>query len=77
MQIRHTTDQLSTGKVLRHNVYVERTIFATPEATEKYFSVTSTMRSRLGSAPSDLLALEAAFAALLATLDDGLVLGEN
>lgn len=77
MQIRHTTERPAGGDILRHNVFVERTIFATPVSTEKYFSVTGTMRARLGSAPSDLLALQNGFATLLGTLDDGLVTGEN
>lgn len=77
MQIRHTTDKLATGDVKRHNVFVERTIFATPTSTEKYFSVTGTLRNRLGSAPSDLLALWVGFTTLALTLDDGLVVGEN
>lgn len=77
MQIRHTTDKQATGDVLRHNVYIERTIFATPSTTEKYFSVTGTLRSRLGSAPTDLLNMWVGFSTLMATLDDGLVVGEN
>jgi hypothetical protein len=77
LQIRHTTDKLATGDVLRHNVYVERTIFATPTATEKYFSVTGTLRSRVGSSPTDLLNMYVGFSTLMATLDDGLVVGEN
>lgn len=76
-QIRHTTDKITTGEVKRHNVYVERTIFATPSTTEKYFSVTGTLRARFDSAPSDLLSLWVGFTTLMLTLDDGLVVGDN
>lgn len=77
MQIRHSTDKLVTGDVLRHNVYIERTIFATPTVDEKYFSTTVTLRGRRTSAPDDLLKLWVGVSTLIATLDDGLVIGEN
>jgi hypothetical protein len=77
MLIRHTVDKLATGDVNRHNVYIERTIFATPTVVEKYFSVTFTLRERRGSDPLDELKLAQGFYTLIATLDDGLVVGEN
>lgn len=77
MQIRHSTDKLVKGDVLRHNVFVERTIFETPSEVEKYFSATVTLRSRWTSAPADLLDLWTGVSTLVASLDDGLVIGEN
>lgn len=77
MQIRHTTDKLPAGDVKRHNVYIERTIFATPTSTEKYTSVTATLRNRWGTDPADLLALWVGSSTLLLALDDELVLGGN
>jgi hypothetical protein len=77
MQVRHTSDKLATGEVLRHNVYVERTVFATPTATEKYMSVTATLRGRYDTDPAELLATWIGVNTLLLALDDGLVVGEN
>lgn len=77
MQIRHSTDKLAAGDTFRHNVYIERTVFATPTVAEKYWSTTFTFRDRRGSGPTDLLYLVQAGYTLLATLDDGLVVGEN
>nr|QDH91212.1 MAG: hypothetical protein H2Bulk341670_000002 [Leviviridae sp.] len=78
MQIRHTTDTVKGGvSINRHNVYVERTVFATPTTTEKYWSMTATLRDRVGSDPTVLLQSWVGFSTLLATLDDGLVVGEN
>lgn len=77
MVIRHSVDNPVGGAVNRHNIFVERTIYATPSATEKYFSLTFTVRERVGSDPADELLLAQAFYVLVATLDDGLVIGEN
>lgn len=77
MLIRHTVDKLVTGPVNRHNVYVEQTVFATPTITEKYFSVTFTLREREGSDPAYLDKVSVGALALLATLDTGLTVGEN
>lgn len=77
MKVRHTVESIKGISFRRHNVFVERTIFATPTAVEKYYSVTSTMRRRVDSSPDDLLKMEQGFATLLASLDDGLVTGEN
>lgn len=77
MQIRHTTDK--TGNLLhdRHNVFIEHWIYATPLAFEKYHSCTFTIRERQGSDPLDSLDLFVAASTLVATLDNGLVIGEN
>jgi hypothetical protein len=78
MQIRHSMDR-APGKVnvRRHNVFVERTIYATPVAIEKYWSTTYTVRERVGSGPTSLLHLSAGFLTLLGTLDNDLVVGVN
>lgn len=77
MKIRHSTDNRKGIPVNRHNVTVEHTIFATPTVSEKYFSMTVTLRDQLGSGPAGLLADWQGFNALLLTLDDTLVAGEN
>lgn len=85
MKIRHSTDtgvssvDPISGKlpVKRHNVYLERRIYATPSATEKLFTCTVTLRNREGAAPADLLATWIGLNTLVLTLDDGLVVGEN
>lgn len=85
LKIRHSvdtgvssTDPVS-GKlpVKRHNLYVERRVYATPTASEKLFSATITLRNREASAPADLLATWQGVNTLALTLDDGLVVGEN
>lgn len=76
MAVRHSVDK-GQRIVDRHNVFIERTIFATPSDTEKYFSVTTTLRAGRDSAPTDLLNTWIGASTLLLTLDDGLVIGEN
>jgi len=75
--IRHSTDKFATGDVLRHNVFIERTIYATPTANPQYYSTTFTLRARFDSDPVALLQLYVGAVALLASLDDGLVIGDN
>lgn len=77
MVVRHSVDKLVTGSVNRHNMYVEWTVFATPTVSEKYFSATYTLREREGSDPVVLDKLSVGILALAATLDSGLVVGEN
>jgi len=77
MKIRHTTDIVNGVNVNRHNVFFERTVFATPTVVEKYWSCTATIRDAEGSGPTDLLATWQGFNTLLLTLDDGLTVGEN
>lgn len=77
LQVRHTVDKLQTGEVKRHNVFVERNIYATPTSTAKYFSVTATLRNRFDSDPAELLKTWLGVNTLLLALDDGLVVGEN
>ncbi len=77
MLIRHSVDKPAGDVINRHNIYIERVIYATPTSTEKYFSTTFTLRERRGSDPADLLKLAQGFYTLAATIDDGLVVGEN
>lgn len=77
MAIRHGVDKVAGKTIDRHNVFVERTVFATPTATEKYYSVTATLRAGRDSIPADLLATWVGTNTLLLALDDGLVVGEN
>lgn len=79
MKVRHSQDAPdASGKpVNRHNVYIERTLAATPTVAEKYWSLTYTLRDRQFSGPGDLDHLSVAALTLLATLDTGLTVGEN
>lgn len=77
MQIRHDSQTVGGLPVNRHNLYVERTVFATPTTTEKYWSMTITLRDRDGSDPAVLLQNWQGLAVLFATLDDTFVTGDN
>lgn len=85
LKIRHSADIGRSSKdpisgnlpVKRHNLYVERRIYATPTTAEKLFTTTVTLRNREGSAPADLLATWQGVNTLALALDDGLVVGEN
>lgn len=77
MKIRHSTDNQNGFQQNRHNVYLEHVVYATPTASEKFFSVTVTLRDREGSGPADLLKDWQGFNTLLLTLDDTLVVGDN
>jgi len=77
MVIRHSTDKVKGLSVNRHNVFMERTIFATPTVPAKYWSCTTTLRDQEGSGPSVLLQTWIGFNTILLALDDGLVVGEN
>lgn len=75
--VRHSTENAKGGIVNRHNVFVEQIVYATPTTTEKLHSATFTLRERQGSDPLATLKLLQGMYVLLATLDDGLVVGEN
>lgn len=85
LKVRHSVDKGQTSEdpvsgklsVKRHNLFLSRRIFATPTATEKFFTATITLRNRDASAPADLLATWQGLNTLALTLDDGLVVGEN
>lgn len=77
MLIRHDAENPASGKLLRHNVFIERTVLPTLTEVQKYYSVTFTLRHSLGSDPDLLLKLFQGASTLVATLDDGLVIGEN
>lgn len=77
MKIRHSTETQNAAPVNRHNVFVERTVYATPTVSEKYWSTTVTLRDREGSGPADLLKTWQGVNTLLLTLDDTLVVGDN
>ncbi len=77
MKIRHDKEDRKGIIVNRHNVFIEHTVFATPLTFEKYWSATVTLRDRKGSGPVELLELWVGASALIATLDDSLVTGDN
>lgn len=77
MKIRHSTETQNGFPVNRHNVVLEHIVYATPTTSEKYFTMTVTLRDREGSGPANLLADWQGLATLFATLDDTFVAGEN
>lgn len=77
MQIRHSVDKTSSGPVNRHNVYIERTIFATPVANRLLSSVTFTLRDSDGVGPTSLTHLSTGALALFGSLDQDLAAGVN
>lgn len=76
LKCRQSTDTLNNVPVNRHNMTIEREIFATPTAVRKFYTATITLRDEKGSGPTDLLAFWVGFNTLALTLDDGLVVGE-
>lgn len=77
MKIRHDADKQNGLPHKRHNVVLERRVYATPTSLERFFTTSVTLRNRDASAPADLLKTWQGFNTLLLTLDDGLVVGEN
>lgn len=80
MKIRHSTEKAdATGfQMKRHNVYVERTIFATATTLKRVQSATVTLRG--GSAESPTLAADlmaGVFVLLDAAMLTGLSIGDN
>lgn len=77
LKIRHSTDGKGDLLANRHNVFVERTVYATPTVSEKYWSATVTLRDRRGSSPDELLKTWVGVSTLVLSLDDTLVTGDN
>lgn len=84
MKIRHSVDQIKDSskisgfaRVNRHNVTLERIVYATPTVTEKQYTCTVTIREAEGSDPAELLKTWEGFNTLVLTLDNGMVVGEN
>lgn len=77
LKIRHDVESQKNGIVNRHNMFFEHTVYATPTVLEKYWSTTITLRDRKGSDPADLLKMWQGVTALVATLDDTFVTGDN
>lgn len=78
LQIRHSveTPKGVVGAVDRHNVFVERVVFATPSTPELYSSYSATLRGRLGTDPADVGYLSAASNTLLAANLAAILQGE-
>jgi hypothetical protein len=53
LQIRNSTEAAKglSPAILRHNIFVERTIYATPTTAEEYYSFTGTIREYTTSDP--------------------------
>lgn len=77
LQFRNATEKNALGDVDRHNMFVERTVFATSTDQEKYFSFSATLRARRGSSPTSLSQLTAGAQTVLTAQLSGLVQGES
>ncbi len=67
----------SPEPVERHNVFFEHVIFATPTASEKYYTVTTTMRSRRTSDPAWLDKVATGFFTLVNAQKTAIIGGES
>lgn len=79
MKIRHSVEATSPSQPIpvdRHNVFFERTVYATPTEVEKYYSVSHTMRVRRTSDPSHLEKVDLGFTTLEGAIRANLVAGE-
>lgn len=61
----------------RHNIAFSHTVYATPTASEKYYTVTATMRSRQSSDPAWLDKITTGFITLLTAQKTAIINGEN
>jgi hypothetical protein len=78
LKFRNSTEkQNGQEEVYRHNMFFEHTVFATPTASEKYYTMTATMRSRKTSDPAWLDKIAAGFVTLLSAQKTGLIGGES
>lgn len=76
LKVRHSVDNQNNLRHDRANIFVEHRTFATPTASEKYFSISSTLRRRDGSDPATLEDLYLGVSTLVTSLISGLVQGE-
>lgn len=79
LQFRNSTEtpKDGSGAIDRHNMFVERIVFATPTTKELYSSFSATLRGRLGTDPADVGYLASAASAVLASNQGGLLQGES
>ncbi len=81
LQIRNSIESAklpaSPEPVDRHNMFFEHTIYATPTVSEKYYTVTATMRSRRTSDPLWLDKVTAGFVTLLTAQKTAIIGGES
>jgi hypothetical protein len=79
LQFRNSTEKGAPGvqDIDRHNMFLERTIYATTTVTEKYFSFTSTIRVRKSSDLTVLSQIVAGAITLLSAQTAGLIAGES
>lgn len=80
LQVRHSDEPVNGLKqpepVRRHNMFFEHTVYATPTANRKYYSVSHTMRQAMSSDPAALTADDAGFVTLEGSIRAQLVAGE-
>ena len=77
LQFRNGTDKASPENLDRHTMVFEHTVYATATTTEKYYSMTSTIRCRQTSDPTWLGKVATGFITLLAAQKDGMIAGES
>jgi hypothetical protein len=78
--IRNSTEKATASSpypVERHNMFFERTVFATPTDVEKYYSVSAVMRARSTSDPDYLADAVVGFNALLGAQAAAIIGGES
>ena len=80
LQIRHTEEPINGVKqpdpIVRHNMYFEHEVYATPVAARKYYSIAHTLRRVKTSDPASLSSDDTGFAALETSLRSQLIAGE-
>lgn len=77
LQFRNGTDKASPENLDRHTMVFEHTVYATSTASEKYYSMTSTLRCRQTSDPTWLGKVAAGFVTLLSAQSAGMIAGES
>jgi hypothetical protein len=77
LQFRNSTEKSGSVSIDRHNMFVERTIYATPTAQEQYYTASATLRVKSTNDPVLLDKLTAGFITLLTAQKAGLIGGES
>jgi hypothetical protein len=79
LQFRNSTEKGAVGvqDIDRHNMFLERTIYATPTVAEKYFSFTSTLRVRKSFDLTVASQIVAGAITLLTAQTSGMIAGES
>jgi len=80
LQIRNSVEKskvVGVPDIERHNAFLEHTVYATPTAAEKYNSVTTTIRARIGNDPAKVGYDAVGFNTLVGSILTSLIAGES